>query len=1464
MFVAVRVRPLNDKEKNRNDAQAWKILPQFNSIAMKQSEGACVSKRDTFTYDNVFGPESKTEEIYDLMVDPIVDSVVSGIHGTVFAYGQTSCGKTYTMQGHGQVPGILQMAVLGMFEKIEKAVDREFLLRVSYIEIYNEVVRDLLDPSCSVLKIRESRSRGVFVEATEKIVTDFSHITSALNFGDKNRHVEETKMNERSSRSHTIFKITLESKARGNAFEDDNGDDTGRVSTGSVSQDDGAILVADLNLVDLAGSENVRHTGVAGDRLREAGKINTSLLTLSRIIKSLASGEKSHMGFRDSKLTRLLQESLTGKTRTALIACATPSERYVDETKSTLLFAQRAKAVKTCAEVNEILDDTAMLKRLRKDLKKAHVELERLRSEKNASSALKAMKEREEQTLLVNAKLEQRLSEMEKQRAYAEEKVMKLKRKFLSSTRSGVNDAMGPSKKKARRRKTSRKTWCPGTKTGKEMARAVSELRCEMDLAVKKTPELDFDVETLDIWDLENVSENEIRSFVENEANTRSAELSCKDKIIDDLKSKHDDAVKTLKFVQEQHSVALTFEEKYEKSKTELESVSDNVTKLESELKTERERVESLKKSFVKQISDLEKRLIAHQDQDQVCKDALEKVDRLKKEASERETAHCTVESNLKDQIESFRTANEALKTKIDEERKTSMLCVSQLKETSQMLGAEIELTKETCETLRTQRDEVSERLKETEHTLERTNQALSESLSTLSEKEGNLRMTRERLQTMEATQASSSRLAKDFADLQREHETLQSSKKDLSSRCDELSANMTVAMNETERMKKDIANAKSALSEKDAQIEALRSDVHSHEQMSVEYQEKLRLVHETNDSLKATCDELTMTLTTVRGEKSKTDISLQSTQEMLSSLRATYDALLKDLKDEKSRHASSMEQIRRLEENIALAKCDEEKAKNTEDTIRELSSRNDALREENESLRSETAAISANASKVSVENEELVVKLRSAVAKARDHAKDVDRQSTVDQLMATNDELRESLIRSEKHIETLRQQYNESEEKRQKLEHAVQTYQDSSTSSKEAMNKFKSEYERVSGELAELSYDIEEKTCEWKKTIADHKQREMELESKLSSLRDVIKESKKRIAKLESVKLTESQVTRMIEMKKEWKALKKEKRSGVWSTKSSKEFEKMEKEVISLNKKVETMTAQRRKYKETIAKRDSALKQAREMMKEVHAELAESKTVRLELESVQEKLGETEESLRNAKEELEVLHRRSSKSNAAAESNADQLRKHKCVVRRLQEEIRVVKSKLEQSESSKADSEAKLKSCEADIQRAKKQIQVLEKENLELMLKTETTGVERSLTKVGGNISIASDGFSSFAADMDNTEELNVDEGLLLGDTSLLDDVRAAVASEGTDKENCGHRIRRRRRMDAKKRGLTPSTRDSNAFVEKSRANKKARAITRAQKCTHPQIDRVEKSIRPAIMTQPQGDGEGQECTQQ
>ncbi|KAI9142686.1 P-loop containing nucleoside triphosphate hydrolase protein [Paraphysoderma sedebokerense] len=256
--------------------------------------------------------------------------------GTIFAYGQTSSGKTFTMNGSNREPGVIPLAISDIFNSISQDETHEYLLRISYCEIYNEVIRDLVNPDNFNLKIHEDVTRGVFVgNLTELVITDIDDIFTAIENGEKNRHVGETNMNERSSRSHTI--LTMVSKRP------------------SYS---GAVRSSKLNLVDLAGSERVGLTGAEGIRLKEGGHINKSLLTLGTVIARLSEGgDGRHIPYRDSKLTRILQPSLGGNARTAIICTITPASNHLDDTLSTLKFASRAKTVKnkpTVFEVNYI------------------------------------------------------------------------------------------------------------------------------------------------------------------------------------------------------------------------------------------------------------------------------------------------------------------------------------------------------------------------------------------------------------------------------------------------------------------------------------------------------------------------------------------------------------------------------------------------------------------------------------------------------------------------------------------------------------------------------------------------------------------------------------------------------------------------------------------------------------------------------------------------------------------------------------------------------------------------------------------------------------------------------------------------------------------------------------------------------------------------------------------------------
>ena len=286
---------------------------------------------------------------------PIVDSVLEGFNGTILAYGQTSSGKTHTMLGpdidDDVNKGIIPRMVAGIFGKIESAPeDIEFTVKVSFIEIYNEKIRDLLDPKKMNLKVREDKDTGVFVkDMTESYVGGEDEVFSLLKIGNENRAIGVTDMNSQSSRSHSCFILQIEQK-----------------NLTDFSSRTGKIF-----LVDLAGSERISKTGAQGETLKEANSINKSLTVLGLVIFKLTDGKSSHIPYRDSKLTHILQESLGGNSKTSLVVTCSPSIFNEQETISTLKFGQRAKQIQNKAKVNKELSVKELkylLQKLEKEL----------------------------------------------------------------------------------------------------------------------------------------------------------------------------------------------------------------------------------------------------------------------------------------------------------------------------------------------------------------------------------------------------------------------------------------------------------------------------------------------------------------------------------------------------------------------------------------------------------------------------------------------------------------------------------------------------------------------------------------------------------------------------------------------------------------------------------------------------------------------------------------------------------------------------------------------------------------------------------------------------------------------------------------------------------------------------------------------------------------------------------------
>lgn len=424
--VALRCRPMSSKEVQEGFQEIVFIDTSKGEVYLKDPDNPSEKPR-LFTFDFAFDKSTSQKMIFEKSAKEIVEFVIKGYNGTIFAYGQTGTGKTHTMQGgmaeseHGITPRSFKR----IFDIIKNSEKTQYLVSASMFELYNEEVNDLLNLDGKNLKIKENPDKGFYIQDLQsKMVKNETELMKIMDIGNKNRKTSSTAMNERSSRSHCIFVVNVDSQ---------------------TTTDNGAVCytAGKLNLVDLAGSEKQKKTEIKSQEQKtEAIKINLSLTTLRKCISELIKGTGGHVSFRDSKLTMLLKDSLGGNTKTFMIANIGPASYNHEESISTLKYAYGAKSIKNKPKINEDPKDT-MIRKYNEEIETLKLQLAAMASGNSSDIDPKAL-----MMLLgtggsnedkMGQLIEKRQAEIEKQREELDRKKREIEELREQRLKSGEN-----------------------------------------------------------------------------------------------------------------------------------------------------------------------------------------------------------------------------------------------------------------------------------------------------------------------------------------------------------------------------------------------------------------------------------------------------------------------------------------------------------------------------------------------------------------------------------------------------------------------------------------------------------------------------------------------------------------------------------------------------------------------------------------------------------------------------------------------------------------------------------------------------------------------------------------------------------------------------------------------------------------------------------------------------------------
>ncbi|KAI3462631.1 hypothetical protein Pfo_019294 [Paulownia fortunei] len=386
LTVAVKCRPLTGRERGRdivrvhNDKEVLVLDPDLSKDYLDRIQNRTKERR--YTFDYAFGPNSFNLDVYRRSIHSTIAGVVQGLNATVFAYGSTGSGKTYTMVGTRDDPGLMVLSLNTIFNLIEKDNSSDdFEVTCSYLEVYNEVIYDLLEKSSGHLELREDPEQGIIVAGLRSIkVNSADRILELLNLGNSRRKTESTEVNETSSRSHAVLEISVIRKQQ--------------------KEYPKQVIRGKLALVDLAGSERASETNSGGQKLRDGANINRSLLALANCINALGKQQKkglAYVPYRNSKLTRILKDGLSGNSQTIMIATISPADKQYHHTVNTLKYADRAKEIKTHIQKNigtinaHVSDYQKIIDNLQTEVSRLRKELAEKESQLNSKPTEKAV-----------------------------------------------------------------------------------------------------------------------------------------------------------------------------------------------------------------------------------------------------------------------------------------------------------------------------------------------------------------------------------------------------------------------------------------------------------------------------------------------------------------------------------------------------------------------------------------------------------------------------------------------------------------------------------------------------------------------------------------------------------------------------------------------------------------------------------------------------------------------------------------------------------------------------------------------------------------------------------------------------------------------------------------------------------------------------------------------------------------